>query len=41
MMKFTKYLSADAPCSRWDVGGEWEIGAVEEEEEGEGKEMQE
>ncbi|KAL7409040.1 Oxoglutarate and iron-dependent oxygenase degradation C-term-domain-containing protein [Mrakia frigida] len=33
VMKFTKYLSADAPCSRWDVGGEWEIGAVEEEEE--------
>lgn len=32
VMKFTKYLSAEAPCCRWDVGGEWEVGMVEEEE---------
>lgn len=31
VMKFTKYVSACAPGSRWDIGGEWEINAVEEE----------
>ncbi len=37
VMKFTKYLSAGAKGSRWDVGGEWEVGMMEEEEgEGEG-----
>ncbi|CED84823.1 Predicted component of NuA3 histone acetyltransferase complex [Phaffia rhodozyma] len=41
VMKFTKYLSAAAPGCRWDIGGEWEIGAVEAEsddEDGEGEE---
>ncbi|WWC57664.1 uncharacterized protein I303_100197 [Kwoniella dejecticola CBS 10117] len=31
VMKFTKYLSARAEGSRWDVSGEWEIGVMEEE----------
>ena len=31
VMKFTKYTSAEAPCSRWDLGGEWEVGAMAEE----------
>ena len=34
-MKFVKYLGAAAGGSRWDVGGEWEIGMLEEESEGE------
>ena len=33
VMKFTKYISAEAPGSRWDLGGEWEVGAMAEEEE--------
>lgn len=33
VMRFVKYLSAAAPGSRWDVGGEWEVGQLEEEEE--------
>ena len=32
VMKFTKYLSAAAPGSRWDVGGEWQVGVLEEDE---------
>jgi hypothetical protein len=40
VMKFTKYMSAGAPCCRWDVGGEWEVGMVEEEEESEGADGQ-
>ena len=35
VMKFVKYLGAAAGGSRWDVGGEWEIGMLEEESEGE------
>ena len=30
VMRFVKYLSAGAKGSRWDVGGEWEVGMVEE-----------
>lgn len=33
VLKFVKYLSATAPGSRWDVGGEWEVRMVKEEEE--------
>jgi hypothetical protein len=33
VMRFVKYLSAGAPGSRWDVGGEWEVGQMEEYEE--------
>lgn len=32
VMRFVKYLSAAAPGSRWDVGGEWEVGMLEEED---------
>ncbi|WRT63283.1 uncharacterized protein IL334_000186 [Kwoniella shivajii] len=32
VMKFTKYLSAKAKGSRWDVSGEWEVGVMEEAE---------
>lgn len=32
VMRFVKYLSAGAGGSRWDVIGEFEIGAIEEEE---------
>ncbi|TXT10632.1 hypothetical protein VHUM_02137 [Vanrija humicola] len=32
VMRFVKYLSAGAPGSRWDVGGEWEVGVLEEED---------
>lgn len=32
VMRFVKYLSAAAPGSRWDVGGEWEVGMMEEED---------
>ncbi|BEI83357.1 hypothetical protein CcaverHIS002_0312250 [Cutaneotrichosporon cavernicola] len=41
VMRFVKYLSAAAPGSRWDVGGEWEVGMLEEEDEEEGKEATE
>jgi hypothetical protein len=34
VMRFVKYLSAAAKGSRWDVGGEWEVGVMEEDEEG-------
>jgi hypothetical protein len=34
-MRFVKYLSAAAPGSRWDVGGEWEVGMLEVEGEDE------
>lgn len=37
VMRFVKYLGAAAGGSRWDVGGEWEVGMLEEEEEGEGE----
>ena len=33
VLKFVKYVSAAAPGSRWDIGGEWDIGMVEEDEE--------
>ena len=33
VMRFVKYLGAGAGGSRWDVGGEWEVGMLEEEEE--------
>ncbi|WWD06264.1 hypothetical protein V865_004353 [Kwoniella europaea PYCC6329] len=36
VMKFTKYLSARAKGSRWDISGEWEVGVMEEAE-GEGE----
>lgn len=32
VMRFVKYLSAGAKGSRWDVGGEWEVGVMEEDE---------
>lgn len=32
VMKFVKYLGHGAPGSRWDVGGEWEVGVMEEED---------
>lgn len=35
VMKFVKYLGHGAPGSRWDVGGEWEVGVMEEEDEDE------
>jgi hypothetical protein len=35
VMRFVKYLSAAAPGSRWDVGGEWEVGMLEVEGEDE------
>ncbi|ADV19672.1 nuclear protein [Cryptococcus gattii E566] len=31
VMKFVKYLGANAPGSRWDVTGEFEVGVLEEE----------
>lgn len=31
VMRFVKYLGAGAGGSRWDVGGEWEVGMLEEE----------
>ncbi|TFL05840.1 Oxoglutarate and iron-dependent oxygenase degradation C-term-domain-containing protein [Pterulicium gracile] len=34
VMRFIKYVSASADGSRWDVYGEYEVGAVEEDEEG-------
>ncbi|WVQ72339.1 hypothetical protein IAR50_001890 [Cryptococcus sp. DSM 104548] len=40
VMKFVKYLGANAPGSRWDVQGEYEVGVLEEEvvgEEGSGE----
>ena len=40
VMKFVKYLGAGAGGSRWDVGGEWEIGMLEEDSEGEGEKGQ-
>lgn len=30
VMRFVKYLGAGAGGSRWDVGGEWEVGMLEE-----------
>lgn len=37
VLHFVKYISAQAPGSRWDICGEWEIGHVEEDvEEGDG-----
>ncbi len=33
VMRFVKYLSAGARGSRWDVGGEWEVGVIEEADE--------
>lgn len=42
VLRFVKYLSGKAPASRWDVGGEWEVVAVEEsDDEVEGEEVQE
>lgn len=38
VMKFVKYLGHGAQGSRWDVGGEWEVGVMEEEGEEEGDE---
>ncbi|KAI5478192.1 oxoglutarate/iron-dependent oxygenase [Pseudohyphozyma bogoriensis] len=38
VLRFTKYVGARAPGSRWDVTGEWGVGMVEDEEEGEGEE---
>ena len=32
VMRFVKYLSAGAKGSRWDIGGEWEVGVMEEDE---------
>ena len=33
VMRFVKYLAANAGGSRWDVIGEFEVGAIEEDEE--------
>ncbi|KAL7421014.1 putative component of NuA3 histone acetyltransferase complex [Cryptotrichosporon argae] len=33
VMRFVKYLGAGAGGSRWDVGGEWEVGVLEEDDE--------
>lgn len=33
VMRFVKYLGAGAGGSRWDVGGEWEVGMLEEDDE--------
>lgn len=33
VLKFVKYVSAGAPGSRWDIGGEWDVGMVDEDEE--------
>lgn len=33
VMRFVKYLSANAPGSRWDIDAEWEVGMMEEDEE--------
>jgi hypothetical protein len=30
VMRFVKYLEAGAKGSRWDIGGEWEVGILEE-----------
>lgn len=35
VMKFVKYLGHGAAGSRWDVGGEWEVGVMEEDGEDE------
>ena len=32
VMRFVKYLGNGAEGSRWDVGGEWEVGVMEEED---------
>ena len=34
VMHFVKYLSASAPGSRWDIQGEWEVGFMEEDGDG-------
>lgn len=31
-MKFTKYVSASAPCSRFDIGGEWDLGVLDKDD---------
>lgn len=36
VMHFVKYVSAAAEGSRWDVCGEWEVGMVDSDSEGEG-----
>ena len=41
VLKFVKYASSKAPGSRWDLGGEWEVGMVEEEGDEEGDEEDE
>lgn len=33
VLKFVKYVSSAAPGSRFDIGGEWDVGMIEEEEE--------
>ena len=33
VMRFVKYVSAAAQGSRWDICGEYEVGAVQEEDE--------
>jgi hypothetical protein len=33
VMRFVKYLGGGAEGSRWDLGGEWEVGVMEEDEE--------
>jgi hypothetical protein len=38
VMRFVKYLGNGAGGSRWDVGGEWEVGVMEEDEEEEEEE---
>lgn len=38
VLRFVKYVSATARGSRWDIYGEWQVGAVEEEQDGDGDE---
>lgn len=40
VLKFTKYLSGRAPGSRWDIGGEWEVKGVEEDDDEEMEDAQ-
>jgi len=35
VLRFVKYVSAEAPGSRWDIYGEWEVGMVQSEDDDE------
>jgi hypothetical protein len=38
VMRFVKYVSASAEGSRWDVCGEYEVGMMEEDDDGDDSE---